>query len=570
MPVLVVSLIICGTIVLYVIISSIADHFHEFKELKKGKLHWKHEYDALHQDEIEQLNKKISLLEKENSDLKYLKINKQRIEEKYKSKDKDLSEEFELKNRELIDLYNTKKQDLVNRYNTFMKKEEGNLEVGRRRLMSSLLYGLQNQSDYVDAFLTERGYKALTEKIIFSDIQCKTRSESGNTYITSLTSCTCPDFQSRKGICKHMIALAIKVGMVNIKDVRKKEAEILKQSNVNILNYENELAKKEHELALLKNQISSARKSRDLSFPWLANQFAELESKEDRSVIFRMNVRAIKSRDIVSKFRKEKNEYLLKSKLLENTLLAYEYLFPWLEEFKTVSVKDALQYVSAASDSEEYESSLRKWLSPEEYSCLSDTQKNQLALERYQSRNKTDWEIGIEYERYIGYLYETNGYNVRYIGATEGVNDMGRDLIAEKDNAVYIIQCKRWSTEKQIHEKHIFQLFGTTYILNLDETKKRFIPVFYTTTHLSDVAEKCAAGLDIEVHQNFEYKDFPMIKCNIGKDENGNPTKIYHLPFDQQYDRVRIGALDGECYVSSVSEAEEKGFRRAYRWHGNN
>lgn len=570
MPVLVVSLIICGTIVLYVIISSIADHFHEFKELKKGKLHWRYEYDALHQNEIEKLSNKIALLEKENSDLKYLKISEQRIEEKYKLKYEKLAEEYALKYRELIDSYNAKKQELIDRYNAFIKKENGDLEIGRRRIMSSFIYGSQNQSDYVDAFLTDRGYKALTEKIVFSDIQCKTRSESGNTYITSLTSCTCPDFQSRKTICKHMIALAIRIGNINIKDVRKKEAEILEQCNEDVLSCESELKKRTHELTLIKGQILSAKKLRDLSFPWLANQFAELEKRMDNEKVDAIKSFAKKSKDIVKQIKDEKKELVIKSKLLENTLLAYEYLFPWLEEFKTISVKDALQYVSTASNSDEYESSLRKWLSPEEYSRLSDTQKNQLALERYQSRNKTDWEIGIEYERYIGYLYETNGYNVRYIGATEGVNDMGRDLIAEKDNTIYIIQCKRWSTEKQIHEKHIFQLFGTTYILNLKKTKKKYIPVFYTTTHLSDVAEKCAIGLDIEVHQNFEYKDFPLIKCNVGKDENGNFTKIYHLPFDQQYDRVSIGSLDGECYVSSVSEAEEKGFRRAYRWHGTN
>jgi len=55
--------------------------------------------------------------------------------------------------------------------------------------------------------------------------------------------------------------------------------------------------------------------------------------------------------------------------------------------------------------------------------------------------------------------------------------------------------------------------------------------------------------------------DYPMIKCNV----NGN-DKIYHLPFDQQYDRVRIGSVPGECYVKTAAEAEKLGFRRAKRW----
>jgi hypothetical protein len=56
-----------------------------------------------------------------------------------------------------------------------------------------------------------------------------------------------------------------------------------------------------------------------------------------------------------------------------------------------------------------------------------------------------------------------------------------------------------------------------------------------------------------------------MIKCNINQTTG---EKIYHLPFDQQYDRTRIIISKGECYASTVSEAESKGFRRAFRFSG--
>lgn len=55
------------------------------------------------------------------------------------------------------------------------------------------------------------------------------------------------------------------------------------------------------------------------------------------------------------------------------------------------------------------------------------------------------------------------------------------------------------------------------------------------------------------------YSEFPRIKCNI----NG-ASKIYHLPFDQQYDRTEIKNA-GEFYAWTVKEAESKGFRRAMR-----
>jgi hypothetical protein len=37
---------------------------------------------------------------------------------------------------------------------------------------------------------------------------------------------------------------------------------------------------------------------------------------------------------------------------------------------------------------------------------------------------------------------------------------------------------------------------------------------------------------------------------------------------DQMYDKVIIGDEKGECYVSTVKEAEDLGFRRAWRWSG--
>jgi hypothetical protein len=42
---------------------------------------------------------------------------------------------------------------------------------------------------------------------------------------------------------------------------------------------------------------------------------------------------------------------------------------------------------------------------------------------------KTRWQIGRDYERFIGYKYETRGYEVEFTGAVEGLHDMpGRGL----------------------------------------------------------------------------------------------------------------------------------------------
>ena len=55
-----------------------------------------------------------------------------------------------------------------------------------------------------------------------------------------------------------------------------------------------------------------------------------------------------------------------------------------------------------------------------------------------------------------------------------------------------------------------------------------------------------------------------MIKCNL----SNNGEKIFHLPFDQQYDKIKIEPEKKEQYVTTVYEAFELGYRRAKRWRG--
>jgi hypothetical protein len=44
--------------------------------------------------------------------------------------------------------------------------------------------------------------------------------------------------------------------------------------------------------------------------------------------------------------------------------------------------------------------------------------------------------------------------------------------------------------------------------------------------------------------------------------------RIYHLPFDQQYDKTAIEPARGQCYAITCAEAEAMGFCRAWRWRG--
>ena len=215
-------------------------------------------------------------------------------------------------------------------------------------------------------------------------------------------------------------------------------------------------------------------------------------------------------------------------------------------------------------ETEETTDRVRLYIEPEEYNKLSITERNQLALDKYIQGNKTDWQIGRDYELYIGQLCEKLNYKVEYTGIAQRLEDMGRDLIVidQSSTDTYIIQCKNWSQRSEIHEKHIFQLYGSTVLYRIDHPYFNVKAVFVTTTNLSPKAQEFADVLDIEVI-HAKMNEFSRIKCNINKDGE----YIYHLPFDQQYDKVQI-VNEGERYATTVAEAEAAGFRRAYRWNG--
>jgi hypothetical protein len=247
----------------------------------------------------------------------------------------------------------------------------------------------------------------------------------------------------------------------------------------------------------------------------------------------------------------------------------YEEYFPFLEDFREVILEERIPLGSSLDSLRELKASdpVHRHLSREEYERLTELERNQLALDRYMERPKSDWEIGLLYERYLGSLWEAKGWRVVFHGAIKGYQDFGRDLICAKDAVVEIVQAKCWSRHKTIHEKHVFQLFATTLHYGLENPSQTVFPVFVTTTELSDTARVVASRLQVRVENVPLPSRWPMIKCNVN---SGTGEKIYHLPFDQQYDRAVIGAVPGECYVATVADAVQRGFRRAHRYYGQN
>jgi hypothetical protein len=335
--------------------------------------------------------------------------------------------------------------------------------------------------------------------------------------------------------------------------------------------YSDHLDTKEHNINKRENLFAKLFKERTLNFPTVGLAWAELaeiaDTEREKALKYKKRPAVVAANE-VKLIKAEKRELIKELVSWKYRAQNYEAIYPWLVEELAKDIDDQVDadiYYSVYTERER-EDPVTTLISPEDYRKLSTTERNQLALERYWMRGKkTKWMIGKMYERYIGYLYEKEGWDVQFFGIQKRYEDLGRDLIATKGAIVHVIQCKNWSKFKTIYENHIFQLFGTSFSLGKEYPKKKVIPVFYTSTQLSDTAQEFARRLGIEVYQNKKFTAYPCIKCNI----SSSGEKIYHLPFDQQYDNIRITPRTGEFYAETVAEAEKAGFRRAFKWSGN-
>ncbi|MNK88210.1 hypothetical protein D3C87_1081650 [compost metagenome] len=68
-----------------------------------------------------------------------------------------------------------------------------------------------------------------------------------------------------------------------------------------------------------------------------------------------------------------------------------------------------------------------------------------------------------------------------------------------------------------------------------------------------------AEVLDVELRTELLDMSYPMIKCSTSR----VGERQYYLPFDPNYDTIKIDRRKDEHFVKTVKEAVEKGFQRA-------
>lgn len=345
----------------------------------------------------------------------------------------------------------------------------------------------------------------------------------------------------------------------------------IKKEQVNLNSLMKETDDKIASLKTDKKATAQLSRERQIGFPWLAKAYDEYFKLQDQNIIDFLQYKkhpAISAADIVKEHSRLRRQAIKDKKVAEYLVSYYENIAPFLLELKeeVEIATEQEQKMLAEYSEEELDDSVTQYLTKEEYRKLPSIERNQMALDRFWARPKSKWLIGRLYERYVGYLHEEQGYKVDYVGIFKGFEDLGRDLICKKGNDFIVIQCKNWSKFRTIYEKHIFQFFGTVFQYKDENPSYKVQAIFYTSTELSPLARRFSKELNIELKENFKFdKSYPSIKCNISKVDG---TKIYHLPFDQQYDKTKIEKELSEFYCASVKEAENAGFRRAFRYKG--
>lgn len=338
-----------------------------------------------------------------------------------------------------------------------------------------------------------RLYSAISEPIHYAapfSLSVETYGENGIIYNTTLSSCTCPDFQFRKNPCKHMFHLALDFGLLSTLD-----HDDLREA-----------------LAEMQEQFSKLRKQQE---------------KTTRSV--------------------QRLHTLQQSITSISTPGSSTIEVPHNAE---------LPVFTASQDRKRC-----KMLSDYEYSSLPPAARYQLALEYELERKKNRPEIGRAFERYIGYCCEQRQYAVVYNGAAEKKHDLGRDLIAISPDrkAVYVIQCKYYAADKEVHENAVMQLFGSVSMFAATYPGVSVFGVLVASCPLSRDAKDCVGhfkALRFFENVRADLRHYPAVKCAVSP----SGTKHFYLPFDSCYDTVVA-----DHYELTVSDAMSKGFTRALK-----
>jgi hypothetical protein len=152
-------------------------------------------------------------------------------------------------------------------------------------------------------------------------------------------------------------------------------------------------------------------------FEFIARAWADYElalAESQAGALVRKRRPAKKAADTVREKGRQLAEARRRAKLAEWIVALYEFHFPWLPELR--NLEEEQSFVEGSDDGDDplrREDPAARWLSAEEWKALPTVERNQRALDRYLASRKTPWQIGRDYERYVGAIVGARGVDSR-------------------------------------------------------------------------------------------------------------------------------------------------------------
>ena len=186
-----------------------------------------------------------------------------------------------------------------------------------------------------------------------------------------------------------------------------------------------ELGYDKRKIAVLHSENDTLRKSLSeapLGFPSLLEAIRLYDAKHDEQLAYWLETKSHPAYTAAQTVRTETQKRRNAEQAFRRAKLLLDYYFsisPDAQEDLEARTEQSNSEIEAPS-LDNSEDIAGRYLSTEEYSRLSVTQRNQLAIDRFWSWKKSKRSIGRLYEQYIGWLYEHNGWLVDYFGISEG------------------------------------------------------------------------------------------------------------------------------------------------------
>lgn len=108
---------------------------------------------------------------------------------------------------------------------------------------------------------------------------------------------------------------------------------------------------------------------------------------------------------------------------------------------------------------------------------------------------------GREYEKYVGLLYEKEGYEVKYNGIEKGSHDRGIDLMCEKGRHTVLVQCKCYTEgkSKSVSLRDVYHFYGSSRHYARKNPQEVVQSSFWTTTNISRTSEVFEAMIELGI-----------------------------------------------------------------------